>query len=803
VFGVVLAGYVWTLAPGVTFWDAGEFIATAKILGIPHPPGTPLFVLIAHAFTSIVAFGGFAFRTNLMTAMFSAGAAAWFFLLVAAALRGWHSEERAGGNDLLRLGGAAAAALVSAFVFTVWQNSNETEVYMAATFSIAAACWLIWQWRRVRGTGRAPHILLLIVYLAAVSLGNHLLTLLVGPAIVGFVWHVLRTEPLADEAARRAEWSELWVLATIWWLLVAVGLGSAGLAILGGLGFAAALVYAFQVRRGLFPVVVLLVAAVGVSTYLFLYIRAGLHPFLNEADPDTLDKLLAVMRREQYPPRSPLDDPTYASGLNNPGRTPGMLLLQVTNFLQYFDWQWANGLAAADPVFARKHPLFTIGGAPIGIRLPFTLLFASLGVVGARVLYRKDRSVFWLLAILCATTGPVLLGYMNFKPGFSLAWDQYPDNGQHEVRERDYFFTVCFQVWGLFAGVGIAGLAGRAWSAMQRRVQRQSLRLPAGIAVCAMAGGLATLPFALNFRAASRAHGPTTTLAHDFAYDLLQSVDPYGILITNGDNDTFPLWYLQEVEGVRQDVAVVNLSLGNTDWYLRQLRDNPVRPFVPAQAPWLARRAPAAAPPGLHSWTDADINSLRPMLLPEGRTFAAGRVTHEFPRGTPFYVKDVLVLRLIQENVGRRPVFFSVTAGPESWRGLDAFLTQEALVLRLNDVSAPDTTRLGMGLAAIPLDVPRTDSLAWHVYRYAGLMTPDSLELDPTDHTAAADLSYAFFGLALSLGLRGDTPGSERNLARALHLRPDPDLAGRLREFVATARLRADAAARTPPPKRR
>src|SRR6185503_18099621 len=132
---------------------------------------------------------------------------------------------------------------------------------------------------------------------------------------------------------------------------------------------------------------------------------------------------------------------------------------------------------------------------------------------------------------------------------------------------------------------------------------------------------LAALPFALNFRAASRAHGPEAQLARDFAYNLLQSVEPYGLLFTNGDNDTFPLWYLQEAEGFRQDVQVVNLSLVATDWFIRQLRDNPVRRFDPVQAPWLAHLAPSQPPPPPHSLTDAQIEQVVPQALSDDYTF--------------------------------------------------------------------------------------------------------------------------------------------------------------------------------------
>jgi hypothetical protein len=156
---------------------------------------------------------------------------------------------------------------------------------------------------------------------------------------------------------------------------------------------------------------------------------------------------------------------------------------------------------------------------------------------------------------------------MNFRPGFARWFERYPSGNAHEVRERDYFFVVSFIVWGIWAGMGLVMLARgiRArWS--------QGLRLAPAVLF------LASVPLALNWTAASRRHGPDARLAADFAYDLLNTVPPYGILFTYGDNDTFPLWWAQEVAGIRQDVTVICLALANTDWYMRQLRDNPARP---------------------------------------------------------------------------------------------------------------------------------------------------------------------------------------------------------------------------------
>lgn len=759
VFLAVLASYLFTLAPTVTFWDAGEFIASARILGIPHPPGTPLFVLLGNFFGQIVPLGEFAWRTNFMTAVFSAAAAACLFLVVVQALRGWRSDEpEAGADNWFVWGGAVAAALVSAFVFTVWQNSNETEVYMVATFSIAAICWLSWLWRKHRGTMRASHLLLLIVYIGAVSLGNHLLTLLVGPALIVFVWHVMRTEPLPNEVDRRAEWAQWAVLLGVWALLIGAGLGSTTLLVLGGIAFVAAAVYAASVGSLWFALSVVAIAAVGASTYLFLYVRAGLDPFINEADPSTWEALLSVIRREQYPPRSPLDNPVFPSGLDNPGRNLTIMRLQVLNYLQYFDWQWANSLATTSPVFAPA-------------RLPFTLAFTTFGFIGLGELHRRDRSMFWMLLLIFLTTGPALMGYMNFKPGYSLGWDLFAGGEQHEVRERDYFFTVSFQAWGLFVGIGLATLA---------RALR--LRFGQARAAAARAGtvailGVALLPLAFNFTAASRRHGPTATLARDFSYDLLQSVEPYGIVFTNGDNDTFPLWWAQEVEGIRQDVAVVNLSLGNTDWYLRQLRDNPVRRFDPAQAPWFADLAPAEPPPPLHSISDAQIGTLQPQLLGQELTFRAGRAVRTFPRGTPVWVKDVLMMRLMQENLGRRPIYYSVTAGSGNWLGLHPYMVSEGLVIRVHLAAPPDSTTLVAGsVLGIPVNVPRTDTLVNQIYRYAGLFDVDTLRLDPTTRNIATNLSLPFLALGQGLEVWGQRDRAIAALRKGYHLSPNADL---------------------------
>lgn len=762
-FAVVLIGYVWTLAPTVTFWDAGEFIAASKILGVPHPPGTPVFVLLAHVWADIVQIGEYAYRTNLMTAVFSASGAGLFFLLIAQTLRSDSKGKDGGLERLYVYGGAGAAVACAAFAFTVWQNSNETEVYMVSAFSIAAMCWLGWLWRRYRGTTRASHLLLLVIYLQAFSVGNHLLALLVGPAILGYLLHVIRTEPAEDDAGRKIEFAQWSVMAGTWALLIGVGLGSPTLFSIAAVVFVVAAGFATMTGGWRFAAMALFISFVGVSTYYFLYIRAGLQPFINEADPSTWEGLLSVIRREQYPPRAPWDNPIYSgSHPLNDGRSLSVIWLQILQYLQYYDWQWSNGLAATQPVFA-------------GIRMPFTLLFTSLGIYGAGVLREKDRSVFWLLLLLFLATGPGLVGYMNFKPGFSLGWDQFQGAAMHEVRERDYFFTVSFQVWGLFAGIGLAGLFSKLTTMIRDRSEKPEKVGFAGPSAIFL---IALLPFVLNFKAASRAHGPEATLAKDFAYDLLQTVEPYGIVFTNGDNDTFPLWYAQEVAGIRPDVSVVNLSLGNTEWYIRQLRDNPIREFDPAQAPWYADLAPSEVPGPLHNWTDQEIRTLAPQVLQNPVRFNPGVIDATLPAGFELYNNNVLTLKLIMDNWRTRPIYFSITAGSGSWMNLHQYMTQEGLAVKLNVQSVPDSADLVPGLLGVPTNLERTQMLAWDVYRYSTLFEEDTLKLNPTERNIATNLSIPLLTLGSAYMSAGDTERALENFDLAYLLAPSPDLAG-------------------------
>jgi hypothetical protein len=413
---------------------------------------------------------------------------------------------------------------------------------------------------------------------------------------------------------------------------------------------------------------------------------------------------------------------------------------------------------------------------PLPARTLVTLAFASLGLRGMAAQRRQDRAVWLLLLLLFLVTGLGLVGYMNFKPGYGRWYDVWSNPASHEVRERDYFFVVSFIVWGLWAGVGLGEVA-------------RTLAARGGLALWLAPVALlaALMPVGLNWSAASRRQGADARLAADFAYDLLNSTPPYGILFTYGDNDTFPLWWAQEVAGIRRDVTVVCLALANTDWYMRQLRDTPPGSLDLPALPAVWRSRVIARPTGpAHAMTDPMIAAaMRGYLVADRQDVRLGPLTRTLARGSFLYPNELLALALIQRNVGRRPIVWASTTG-RAFAGLGQFVVQRGLGFELQ-AQRPDTTSPDLDLhrlAGAPLDVPTTGRLVFETYRYAGLVEHGAEGLESTSESVAAGLSLppAFLVAAY---LDRDAIGPARRAADlAGRLTPNPTVAAGLQAMV-------------------
>jgi hypothetical protein len=689
---VVFLIYLATLAPTTAFWDTSEYIAAAKVLGIPHPPGNPLFVILAHTFGLLPLAASYAVRINLFAAVTSATAAGLWFLVAERWLRGIVPQRWA------RYAAAFGGVLVGATSWTVWNQSTVNEkVYTLSLLSIAVVMWLVVRWGDDEPGTHRDRWLVLIAYVLALTSTNHMMGVLALPALAVYVlWTDWRTV------------LRPWAIVTFYALLLAVsgewiamlhGGPVGGILILLSilvLGYAL-----WKTPRDALVYLGLIAVVVGISlNYLWLPLRAAQYPPINEGEPVGFlsQALQDVLNRVQYG-KPPLSERQASFGA------------QLANFWQYFSWQFARDWGR-------------LGAAATG-------LFTVLGLTGLWELWKRDRRAGLAGLALLGTLSIGLVYYMNFKYGFS----QYPDQPSlpREVRERDYFFVGSFAVYGAFVALGFGAL-------MRRIVEFVGDRgAPASRwAIASPILALALIPLLGNRITASRAH---ETTPRDFAHDILQSVEPYGILITAGDNDTFPLWYAQEVEGVRPDVTLANLSLMNTRWHLRQLRRRQTPVFDPSKsaALWKPRSDESAVPltdstgkstVGASTWrypngpvlslTESQLDSLpEAMQIPAKGAIAFDSLKVNFGQDV-LLLQDLATIFLIRDNLGKRPVYFSWSDGnyPDQTLGLSPYLVSQGFVRKLMPKPVVPNDSIVLNPSLGYLNVPRTQKLLWDVYHW-------------------------------------------------------------------------------------
>ena len=508
---VLLAIYVTTMAPGVTFWDAGEFIAAAHTLGIPHPPGTPLFVALGRVWTEVLGgVLGVARASNLLSAVSTALAGALAARLVV----------RGAPHRLDVAWGAIAGALCAGVMSSVWANATETEVYAVSLLHVALM--LACAQRAVDDDGvGGDRWLLCTGYVMALAPAVHLSALVGAPAAILL-------------ASRRADgrwyFDRMLLLGGV--LVSAAGVGRMSWLLVGSGAVIAALPIVVR-TRDLVPRRILsgrlgaaaLLTAAAASALLIMLLRARHDPGVNQGNPSTLTTLADVVARRQYDVA-----PMW------PRRAP--VWLQFANLLQYLDWQFA---------LAWGRGIFT---TPTRVMATVGFLFAGAG--GWRALRRDVPRVADALAVLtlCGTIGVGV--YLNLKAGATLGYGIVPGDA-HEARERDYFFVLGFWGWGLFVGYGALAFV---------RQRRWPLWVAAAVAVFPVVG---------NWSASNRRGSDGASAPRAVALALLTSTPPHTMLFVAGDNDTYPLWYLQRVEGVRADVTVVTMPLLPADWYVDEI----------------------------------------------------------------------------------------------------------------------------------------------------------------------------------------------------------------------------------------
>lgn len=364
---------------------------------------------------------------------------------------------------------------------------------------------------------------------------------------------------------------------------------------------------------------------------------------------------------------------------------------------------WKTGIKALDDTFLDSDStLVTHSASNNKASNSFYALPFILGLLGFYFHVKNNKNDMWVVSLLFLLNGVAVVFYLN----------QYP----YQPRERDYAYVASFYGYAIFIGLGVLFL----FDFLSNKVNAKTASIVATI----VGLGIPTIMAAEGWDDHDRS---SRSMSRDFAINYLNSCAPNAILFTNGDNDTFPLWYAQEVEGVRTDVRVVNLSLLQTDWYINQMRraayeSAPVPFTIPADKYVQSKREVVYVmdkekgsmnlKKAIDFVVSDDIeNKLdyghRPLDYLPSKTFYIPVDSMQVMKEKVITVKDtarlvknikwtlnrsyitkndLMVLDLIAHNNWKRPIYFAVTTGSEAYLGLENYFQLEGLAYRFTPI---------------------------------------------------------------------------------------------------------------------
>lgn len=835
VFAIAFFVYASTAESTASLWDCGEFIAGANKLQVVHPPGAPLFLMINRLFTLFASDPSMiAFTINISSALCTAFAILflyWIISSIAKKLLTQDGEELSLDRVVAIQGSAWVGALACTFSDTMWFSAVEGEVYAMSTFFIAAVLWAVMRWENAEDDRYANRWLVLAAYLIGLSIGVHLLSILVIPIAV-LIYYFKKYKPTVKGFLAAfligfillgiVQIGVIQILTSIASKIELFAVNDLGMPFNTGIVVTYSFVFA-ALTAGIFAahkfkhanlhlaVVSLLMIMIGFSSYLMVPIRAAAKTPINMNDPSDVFSLMSYLNREQYGDRPLVKGPLYTAqpvervekgnvlfkdtenkkydikgkkfdygyaekdkvlfprmAPTNDGESAAAMYQywaphvgqpsfgdNLTYFFKYqfgfmywryfmwnfagrqddyqgtFENEWINGNWISGIPFVDDVRLGSQEGLPKQIanqkaRNNYYLLPFLFGLIGLAFMRRKSGQYTIIFGLLFLITGVFLIIYFNSPP--------------REPRERDYVLVGSFYTFCIWIGLAVAAIYNELKN-------RKVPGLFAAVAVSIVS--LFAVPLLMASENWDDHDRKERYMARDFAINYLESCPPNAILVTAGDNDTYPLWYAQEVEGVRPDVRVMNTSLLQIDWYINHLQRaanesaplpfykvfkedkyrGDTRTFIryfaenglidPTQyldlrkvMNFIVSDDPAAK---------ANLGSEQVNYLPTKRfkmsvnkeaVLASGiipkgmeasvldEITWEFPRD--ILIKDELaMLMLVAGGDWSRPICFANTVPPSKYAGLDKYLVQEGLVYRFVPIRFEENQR---GLVAVNAD---------------------------------------------------------------------------------------------------
>ena len=813
-FLVAALTYILTLEPNVSFWDCGEFIASAFKMQVVHQPGAPLFLMIERFF-SLFAFGDVtkvAYFMNLGSAIASAATILFLFWTITALAKKMlvkPDEEISTSKMISIMGAGVVGALAYTFSDSFWFSAVEAEVYALSSLFTAIVFWGILKWEAHAEEPRSDRWLLFIAYIMGLSIGIHLLNLLTIPAIA-FVYYFKKTPNPTTGGVFKTFIVGVLILAVVQYGIIqylisfgayfdlffvntlGLGFGSGvlffALLLIGGLVYG--IRYSIKHRKRVLNLALLSTALIifGYGSYAMIVIRAKADPNLNNSDPDNAFALLGYLNREQYGDRPLLFGPNYNSqrvavkegknlyrkgedkyevagkktdyeydrttpfprmysddprhveyykdmtGLDDsqfPTLFDNISFLfkyQIGNmYMRYFMWnfvgrqnddqgqgslyegQWLSGIKPVDAILLGNQSNLPPSIVDSKSYNRFFFLPLIIGVLGAVWHFKRNQKDAGIVALLFFFTGLAIVLYLNQKP--------------LEPRERDYAYAGSFYAFAIWIGFGV--LAIREWLA--KKVTPQNAAIGATVL------SLFAAPIIMAVQGWDDHDRSTKMVAHDIAVDYLESCAPNAILFTYGDNDTYPLWYAQEVEGIRPDIRLVNLSLFDTDWYIngmkRKMNESEPLPITMKESQYVQGVRDVMYYQDYKIAGSVELKSILEVLLSdndEDKIQVTETTKENFIPTKNFHItinpEDVLktgtvspadankiapimqwtfnkgyvtkgtlaMFDILAHNNWKRPIYFASTVPSEQYNGLDNYLYNEGLALRLLPLT-PDT----------------------------------------------------------------------------------------------------------------
>lgn len=647
--------YVITVERTTSWWDTGEFIASAYKMQIVHQPGAPLFLMLQNVFSNL-AMGDktqIAYWMNIGSTVCS-GLTILFLFWSITALGRKLFLGKADVNSALPaadvwkvMGAGLVGALGYAFTDTFWFSAVESEVYAMSSLCTAVVFWAILKWEVRADEPDGNRWLVFIAYVMGLSIGVHLLNLLVIPAIA-LVIYFRKAKEITTKGVFKSLLIGIVVLGLILWGVIQYLIKAAAFTDLFfvntlGLGFGSgvtvfallvvgALVYgiwySYKKVKPILNIALISLGFIifGYSSFSMILIRAKANPTLNNSDPDNVFTFLSYLNREQYGdepllkgklfdarptdmvdagnvyrkdkdkyvvakkktsyvydkevlfPRvysdksdhpafyrqylnlGPEESPTFADNLKfffgyQIGHMYGRYFMW--NFAgrqndsqghgSVFEGNWISGVKPIDNALIGGQYDLSTSEKENPARNTYFFLPLLLGLVGAYWHFGKNQRDAGVVFLLFFFTGLAIVLYLNQSP--------------LQPRERDYAYAGSFYAFSIWIGLGVLAIA----DFLSKKLN------PKTAGYIAIGVGVLGAPVILASQNWDDHDRSQKMLARDMAKNYLESCAPNAILFSYGDNDTYPLWYLQEVEGVRTDVRVVNLSLLSSDWYMKQM----------------------------------------------------------------------------------------------------------------------------------------------------------------------------------------------------------------------------------------